>query len=205
MLFQSQPQELEPDFWILPGFSQGEPLLDEIQAVIACAPLRHLIVPGGRRMAVAMSNCGSVGWTSDIKRYHYTSTDPLTDQPWPEMPALFLRVARSAANAVGWPNFQPDCCLINQYAPGAGLGLHQDRDELDHTQPIVSISIGEPCKFILGGLKRNDPMRSVALQDGDVMVWGGRSRLRFHGIRPLPKPTSGTPCYRHNLTFRKAL
>jgi DNA oxidative demethylase len=205
MLFESQPQQLEPDFWILPGFYKGEPLLEEIRAVIACAPLRHLVVPGGRSMAVAMSNCGSVGWTSDIKGYRYTSTDPLSDLPWPDMPALFLRIAQSAADRVGWPNFQPDCCLINQYAPGAGLGLHQDRDELDHTQPIVSISIGEPCKFILGGLKRNDPVRSVPLQDGDVMVWGGQSRLRFHGVRPLAKPAGSSLTFRYNLTFRKAV
>lgn len=210
MLFASAPLELEIDFWLLPGFSRELALLDDVHKLIASAPLRHLVVPGGKRMAVAMSNCGQLGWTSDISGYRYASVDPMSGKPWPAMPKRFLDLAGSAARRVGWSEFSPDACLINQYAPGAGLGLHQDKDELDHTQPIVSVSIGASCKFILGGLHRNDPVRSVSLQHGDVLVWGGRSRLRFHGVRPLPKqPGASEDCrdgnYRYNLTFRKAL
>ncbi len=210
MLFAPTPLELEIDFWLLPGFSHELPLLDDISNVIASAPLRHLIVPGGKRMAVAMSNCGQLGWTSDRSGYRYSSVDPLSGKSWPAMPKRLLDLAVSAARSVGWSEFSPDACLINQYAPGAGLGLHQDKDELDHSQPIVSVSIGAPCKFILGGLHRNDPVRSVSLQHGDVLVWGGRSRLRFHGVRALPKQPdlSESHCdknYRYNLTFRKAL
>ncbi len=205
MLFASSPLELEIDFWLLPGFSRELPLVDDIANIIASAPLRHLIVPSGKRMAVAMSNCGQLGWTSDASGYRYSSVDPISGNPWPAMPRRFLELAQSAARSVGWAEFSPDACLINQYAPGAGLGLHQDRDELDHTQPIVSVSIGEPCRFILGGLHRQDPVRSVSLQHGDVMVWGGLSRLRFHGVRPLPKQPNLGERYRYNLTFRKAM
>jgi DNA oxidative demethylase len=205
MLFSSSPLELEADFWLLPGFSRDLPLLDDIANIIAAAPLRHLIVPGGKRMAVAMSNCGQLGWTSDSRGYRYTSVDPISGKTWPAMPKRFLDLAESAAHLVGWSRFTPDACLINRYAPGAGLGLHQDRDELDHSQPIVSVSIALPCKFILGGLRRQDPVRSVTLEHGDVMVWGGQSRLRFHGVRPLPKLSDLSESYRYNLTFRKAL
>jgi DNA oxidative demethylase len=205
MLFPPGPIELEKDFWLLPGLAAALPLLAEIESVVALAPLRHLIVPGGKRMAVAMSNCGPLGWTSDSSGYRYSPVDPLTQKPWPAMPALFQTLARSAALSAGWPDFSPDACLINQYGPLAGLGLHQDRDELDHSQPIVSVSIGLSCKFIIGGLERKSSVRSMALHHGDVMVWGGASRLRFHGVYPLPKQHGPIPQYRHNLTFRKAI
>lgn len=205
MLFASSPLELEDDFWLLPGFTRDLPLLEDIAKLVALAPLRHLVVPGGKRMTVSMSNCGQLGWTSDCGGYRYTRVDPLSGKPWPAIPKRFMDLAQSAALQVGWSGFTPDACLINQYAPGAGLGLHQDRDELDHTQPIVSVSIALPCKFILGGLQRNDPVRSVSLQHGDVMVWGGRSRLRFHGVRPLALQSSTSEPYRYNLTFRRAL
>ncbi|MEY4729930.1 MAG: Alpha-ketoglutarate-dependent dioxygenase [Pseudomonadota bacterium] len=200
MLFPVDPVELAPDFWLLSGFALGRPLREGIGSVIATAPFRHLIVPSGKKMAVAMSNCGPLGWTSSSRGYQYLPQDPDSQLPWPAMPDAFIQLAREAAATVGWKNYSPEACLINRYAPGAGLGLHQDRDELDLTQPIVSVSIGASCKFILGGLQRNDPVRSVALHDGDVVVWGGRSRLVFHGVRPLPATTKEL---RYNLTFRK--
>ena len=201
MLFSSSPQELAPDFWLLHGFALGRPLRASIDAVAAKAAFRHLVVPGGRQMAVAMTNCGPLGWTSNAKGYQYLPYDPLTQRPWPDMPDAFVQLAREAASAVGWPHYVPDACLVNRYAPGAGLGLHQDRDENDLRAPIVSVSIGASCKFILGGMKRNSPTQSLALHDGDVLVWGGQSRLIFHGVRPLP---AGTGAHRYNLTFRKA-
>jgi DNA oxidative demethylase len=205
MLFASPPLELATDVWLLTGFALGRPLREGIEAVTARAPFRHLIVPGGQRMAVAMSNCGPLGWTSSAQGYQYLPMDPDTGLAWPAMPPAFTSLAREAADTVGWPDYAPDACLINRYAPGAGLGLHQDRDERNHRQPIVSVSIGASCKFILGGLQRSSPVQSIALHDGDVMVWGGQSRLVFHGVRPLPQPAHATAAdERYNLTFRKA-
>jgi DNA oxidative demethylase len=201
MLFSSPPLLLAPDFWLLSGFALGRDLLTGIQDVARSAPFRHLVVPSGKAMAVAMTNCGPLGWTSSPKGYEYLPYDPATMQPWPAMPQSFTQLAREAAVTAGWPEFSPDACLVNRYAPGAGLGLHQDRDELDLRAPIVSVSIGASCKFIVGGLQRNSPTKSLDLHDGDVMVWGGRSRLVFHGVRPLP--ASGSEM-RFNLTFRKA-
>ena len=200
MLFVCAPTELAPDVWLLHGFALGRPLREGIDAVTRAAPFRHLIVPGGQKMAVAMTNCGALGWTSSPQGYQYLPTDPDSGLPWPAMPQPFTALAREAAACVGWPAHAPDACLVNRYAPGAGLGLHQDRDENDHRAPIVSVSIGASCKFILGGLQRNSPTRSVSLHDGDVMVWGGQSRWVFHGVRPLPLGSA----VRYNLTFRKA-
>jgi DNA oxidative demethylase len=199
MLFNTTPIELAPDAWLLHGFARGRALQEGIAAVTRSAPLRHLIVPGGKQMAVAMSNCGRLGWTIDARGYRYTPHDSLSGLPWPAMPAEFVALAQEAARAAGWRDYVPDACLINRYAPGAGLGLHQDRDELDLQVPIVSVSIGAPCKFIVGGLTRTGPVQSVALHDGDVVVWGGRSRLMYHGVRPLPRDSA----VRYNLTFRK--
>jgi DNA oxidative demethylase len=173
MLFASAPQELAPDVWLLHGFALGRPLREGIAAVSASAGFRHLVVPSGKPMAVAMTNCGPLGWTSSARGYRYLPHDPDTQQPWPAMPEAFSSLAREAAAAAGWPGFAPDACLVNRYAPGAGLGLHQDRDEHDLRAPIVSVSIGASCKFILGGMQRNSPVQSIALHDGDVMVWGG--------------------------------
>jgi DNA oxidative demethylase len=200
MLFASAPQELAPDVWLLHGFALGRSLREGIAAVSASAGFRHLVVPSGKPMAVAMTNCGPLGWTSSTRGYRYLPHDPDTQQPWPAMPEAFSALARKAAAAAGWPGFAPDACLVNRYAPGAGLGLHQDRDEHDLRAPIVSVSIGASCKFVLGGMQRNSPVQSIALHDGDVMVWGGRSRLVYHGVRPLPKGSE----LRYNLTFRKA-
>jgi DNA oxidative demethylase len=200
MLFASDPVELAPGFWHLHGYALGRPLREGIECVSSAAPFRHLVVPSGQPMAVAMTNCGALGWTSSPQGYQYLPYDPDSQQPWPAMPAAFIKLAREAAAAVGWAGFAPDACLVNRYAPGAGLGLHQDRDERNLGAPIVSVSIGASCKFIIGGLQRSDPTRSVTLHDGDVMVWGGASRLIFHGVRPLP----ATSDIRYNLTFRTA-
>jgi DNA oxidative demethylase len=200
MLFASAPQEIAPDVWLLHGFASGKPLREGIAAIAAAAAFRHLVVPSGQPMAVAMTNCGPLGWTSSSQGYRYLPHDPDTLLPWPAMPEAFSALAHEAAASAGWPAFAPDACLVNRYAPGAGLGLHQDRDENDLRAPIVSVSIGASCKFILGGLQRSSPVQSFALHDGDVMVWGGRSRLVYHGVRPLPKDSGS----RYNLTFRKA-
>jgi alkylated DNA repair protein (DNA oxidative demethylase) len=164
-----------------------------------------MITPGGYRMSVAMSNCGALGWTSDRSGYRYSPVDPESGKPWPAMPAALRRLAESAAAEAGFPSFAPDACLINRYQAGAKLSLHQDRDETDYSQPIASVSLGLPAVFQWGGMKRADRPVRVHLRHGDVVVWGGEDRLRFHGVTPLKEgnhPVTGP--YRINLTFRKA-
>nr|WP_211877174.1 DNA oxidative demethylase AlkB [Plastoroseomonas hellenica] len=181
-------------------------LLPAVAAVTAAAPFRHLVTPGGFTMSVAMTNCGAAGWVSDRSGYRYDSRDPESGRPWPAMPECFRALAEAAAAEAGYPGFAPDACLINRYAPGARLSLHQDRNERDLAQPIVSVSLGLPARFQFGGLKRTDPIATYALRHGDVAVWGGPSRLRFHGVATLKDgehPKLGR--MRINLTFRGAL
>lgn len=193
---------------LLGGFAlpMEAPLLAALDAVAAEAPFRHMVTPGGFTMSVAMTNCGAAGWVTDRGGYRYDAIDPGSRRPWPAMPAAFDELARRAAEAAGFGGFAPDACLINRYEPGARLSLHQDRNERDIGAPIVSVSLGLPATFLFGGPKRSDPARRVALRHGDVAVWGGPSRLAFHGILPLADgehPVLGRR--RVNLTFRQAL
>lgn len=179
---------------------------NQVQTVAASAPFRRMRVPGGGAMSAAMTNCGGAGWVSDGGGYRYSRTDPESGAPWPAMPPLFMELAAKAAELAGFPGFEPDVCLINRYEPGARMGLHQDRDERDFTQPIVSFSLGMPAVFLWGGARRRDPVERITLNSGDVVVWGGPERLFFHGIAPIAKgahPLTGA-C-RINLTLRKAL
>lgn len=198
-------EELAPGAWVLHHFAQEQApsLLAEIAAITAVAPFRHLITPGGYRMSVAMSNCGSVGWVSDARGYRYSPIDPLTEMRWPAMPESFMALAISAARQAGFLHFQPNACLINRYDVGARLSLHQDKDELDLRQPIVSVSLGLPAVFQFGGTSREAQCQKVLLSEGDVVVWGGPSRLNYHGVLPVKagfSPSAGA--YRINLTFR---
>lgn len=193
--------------WLLQGFASkvAVDVLAAIDTIAEHAPWRHMVVPGGHEMSVAMTNCGPYGWVSDRSGYRYASHDPLTGEPWPPMPALLLELAKAAASQAGYSAFTPDACLINRYAAGARMGLHQDRDERDMAQPIVSVSLGLPATFLFGGLRRSDKTQRLLVQHGDIVVWGGPDRLRYHGIQPLKQgrhPLSGP--YRFNLTFRKA-
>jgi alkylated DNA repair protein (DNA oxidative demethylase) len=201
------PVPLEPGAVVLPGFALdcAEALLQAVDAVAAQAPWRHLVTPGGQRMSVAMTNCGDLGWVSDRAGYRYSPTDPDTQRAWPALPPCLGALARRAAEAAGHDRFEPDACLVNRYAAGSRLSLHQDRDERDFGHPIVSVSLGLPAIFLWGGATRAGKTRRVALLHGDVVVWGGPARLHFHGIQPLADghhPLTGP--YRINLTFRKA-
>jgi alkylated DNA repair protein (DNA oxidative demethylase) len=192
---------------VLQAFAEGESpiLIAAVEAISRVAPFRHMITPGGFRMSVAMTNCGSVGWVSDVDGYRYDPIDPDTVRPWPAIPAIFLDLARRAAATVGFENFAPDACLINRYEPGARLTLHQDKDERDFAAPIVSVSLGLPAVFLFGGRTRGDRLRRIRLESGDVVVWGGPSRLAFHGVAPLADGEhSLTGRSRINLTFRRA-
>ncbi len=176
-----------------------------IGKVLQQAPLRHMIIAGGSAMSVQMSNCGRLGWVSDRGGYRYSAVDPETDEPWPDMPEIFSAIACAAAATAGYPDFRPDACLINSYAIGARMGLHQDRDERDFRAPIVSVSLGLPAVFLFGGNVRSDKPLAVPLAHGDVVVWGGPARQRFHGVRPIRAGDHAlTGSCRFNLTLRKA-
>jgi DNA oxidative demethylase len=181
-------------------------LLAAVRQIAAAAPFRQMTTPGGYRMSVAMTNCGRAGWITDRKGYRYAALDPLTEQPWPAMPAVFQDLAERAAAAAGFDGFAPDSCLINRYEPATRLSLHQDRNERDFAAPIVSVSLGLPAVFLFGGLRRGDRPRRVPLASGDIVVWGGPARLAFHGVDPLAEGDHKlTGNCRINLTFRKAL
>jgi alkylated DNA repair protein (DNA oxidative demethylase) len=199
---------LTPGAVLLRGYARdiAPSLLEAIGEVARQAPFRFMTTPGGYRMSVAMTNCGAAGWTTDHHGYRYGSSDPASGKLWPKMPDIFARLAREAAASAHFTGFAPDACLINRYDPGSRLSLHQDRDERDFSAPIVSVSLGLPAVFLFGGNKRADRPLKVPLAHGDVVVWGGAARLRFHGVAPLKDgehPLLGR--HRINLTFRKAL
>jgi alkylated DNA repair protein (DNA oxidative demethylase) len=201
-------EQLADGAMLLAGFARGAAaqLVDAVGKVAAHAPFRRMVTPGGKQMSVAMTNCGAAGWVTDRRGYRYDPVDPQSGRPWPSMPEPFRSLAERAAAAGGFADFSPDACLVNRYEPGARLTLHQDRDEQDFAQPIVSVSLGLPAVFLFGGAKRGDRPRRIRLESGDVVVWGGPARLTFHGIDPLADgddPLTGR-C-RINLTFRKAL
>jgi len=209
-LFAAQPRDepLAAGAVMLGAFAVADApmLLAAVESIAAAAPFRRMATPGGWRMSVAITNCGAVGWVSDRRGYRYDRLDPESAKPWPAMPPIFADLAARAAAASGFRGFAPDACLINRYVPGARMALHQDRDELDFAQPIVSVSFGLPATFLFGGAQRTDKPRRVLLQHGDAVVWGGPARLVFHGVAPLKAgdhPALGAE--RINLTFRKAL
>src|SRR5262245_7541086 len=185
--------------------SEAPGLLADLHGVLTEAPLRHMVTPGGFRMSVAMTNCGALGWVSDSNGYRYDAVDPEGGRRWPAMPASFLAVVRRAAAEAGSPAFEPDACLINRYEVGSRLTLHQDRNERDFSQPIVSVSLGLPAVFLFGGRKRIDKTQRVPLAHGDVVVWGGPSRLNHHGVLALKDGQHAlTGRCRINLTLRRA-
>jgi alkylated DNA repair protein (DNA oxidative demethylase) len=202
-----QCERIGPSAVVLRGFALPyvDELLPEIAGIEAVAPFRNMVTPGGFTMSVALTNCGALGWTTDRRGYRYAETDPDTQRPWPAMPVPFARLAHEAAEAAGFAGFKPDACLINRYRPGARMSLHQDKDERDFSAPIVSVSLGMPATFLFGGHKRSDKTLKVQLYHGDVVVWGGVDRLRYHGVMPLkhvPHPLLGS--MRINFTFRQA-
>ncbi|MBS1822381.1 MAG: DNA oxidative demethylase AlkB [Acidobacteria bacterium] len=201
-------EQLAEGITLLRGFCRDEApaLLDAIAEVAALSPFRRMIVPGGHTMSVAMTNVGALGWTTDRTGYRYTARDPMTGNAWPAMPAALLSLAQRAAAAGGFPGFTTNACLINRYAAGARLSLHQDKNERDYAHPIVSVSLGLPATFLLGTLHRTDTPRRIRIEHGDVLVWGGPARLVYHGVAPIRQGTHPlTGESRFNLTFRRAV
>jgi DNA oxidative demethylase len=192
---------------LLRGFARAieAELIADLRAIVAQAPFRHMVTPGGHQMSVAMTNCGRIGWVTDRTGYRYDASDPDAAKPWPAMPPSFRDLAARAALQAGFEAFAPDACLVNRYAPGARMSLHQDKDELDLAAPIVSVSLGLPATFMFGGLQRSDKTRRFRLEHGDIAVWGGPARLAFHGVAPLADGDHAVMGrQRINLTFRKA-
>ena len=205
---EAQPsrEEIADGAVLLRGFVRPieSELIEAVRAIVAQSPFRRMTTPGGHLMSVAMTNCGERGWITDHTGYRYDPIDPRTGVPWPAMPQVFRDLARSAAEQGGFKDFSPDACLVNRYEPGTRLSLHQDKDELDYSAPIVSVSLGLPATFLFGGLARADKPRRYRLVHGDVVVWGGPSRLAYHGVAPLADgehPLLGRK--RINLTFRR--
>lgn len=200
-------EQIGEQSYVLRGFALPwlDRLLTELESVLNAAPFRQMITPGGFTMSAAMSSCGIWGWTTDRSGYRYTRQDPLSGKPWPDMPEVFFQLAQAAAREAGFEDFVPDACLINRYVPGAKMSLHQDKDETSYEAPIVSVSLGLPAMFLFGGFERSDKSQRVPLLHGDIVVWGGVDRLRFHGVLPIKEgqhPRLGEQ--RINFTFRTA-
>jgi DNA oxidative demethylase len=200
-------EEMAPGAFLLRGYalaSEAE-LLAGVREVAGAAPFRKMVTPGGYQMSVAMTNCGELGWITDRTGYRYDAIDPESGKAWPAMPEAFRTLAEDAAAAAGFSGFRPDACLINRYEPGAKLSLHQDKDERDFTQPIVSVSLGIPGVFLFGGFRRGEKTARWPVRHGDVVVWGGPARLRYHGVMTIKNAEHASfGRARVNLTFRKA-
>lgn len=188
------------------NYVDSEVFYNHIMKMSKIAPFRHMITPGGKRINVSITNAGDVGWYSDRKGYRYSKIDPLSGNSWPALPQIFIKTACAVATKSGFDNYMPDSCLINCYEPAVRLTPHQDQDEKDFNQPIVSLSIGVSAIFQLYGNKRGGTPKNIILNDGDILVFGGPARRYFHGVKKLDldsHPLTGSK--RYNLTFRKAL
>ena len=206
MLF-AESEELALGAVVLRGAvaDDAESVLAELPRLAASSPFRRVTTTTGKAMSVEMTNCGAVGWVSDQRGYRYEESDPISGRAWPPMPESFRQLATRLAKQAGYEYYEPDTCLINKYSVGSKMGMHQDRDERDFGQPIVSVSLGLPIMFKFGGKTRTESTIKVQLHHADVVVFGGVARLAFHGVGTLRKgshPLTGD--VRYNLTFRVA-
>lgn len=207
-LFSQQRPDIEeiyPNVFVLANFTSPEQLLPWVDQVTQEAPFRHMMTPIGHYTGIQLTNCGDLGWESDQHGYRYSKQDPHSGQAWPAMPSIFLKLGQAAAEKTGYKGFKPDACLINRYRIGDKLGSHQDKNEKDFSWPIVSVSLGLAAEFQIFGKTRSGKLLDYRLISGDVMVWGGDSRLIYHGVKKLkPDPLQPHLNHRINLTLRKA-
>jgi alkylated DNA repair protein (DNA oxidative demethylase) len=198
-------QQIAPDIWLLSNFVDTKPLLSLVDTITQSSPFRKMLTPNGHYTGVAATNCGKFGWVSDKTGYRYSPIDPINKNQWPALPSTFEQLAKDAAKSADFENFCPDACLINRYLIGTKLGSHQDKNEVNFKQPIVSVSIGLPAIFQIFGSQRSGKAINVQLYDGDVMVWGNSSRLIYHGVKALTENSlDPNQKQRINLTFRKS-
>ena len=189
----------------MPGYFDRpaqEALVATLREALAKAPLYTPVMPkSGRPFTVRMSNLGPLGWVSNREGYRYQPTHPETGEPWPAIPPMVMDVWHQVSDY----GHEPQACLVNYYREGARLGLHRDEDEEDFAAPVVSISLGDTAIFRIGGTERQGKTETLKLASGDVLVMGGASRLRYHGI---DRVLSGTSTLlkdggRLNLTLRR--
>ncbi|WP_017254309.1 DNA oxidative demethylase AlkB [Pseudomonas tolaasii] len=200
-------EQIGEESCVLRGFALPwiDRLLPELRRILTQSPFRQMVTPGGFTMSAALSSCGALGWTTDSTGYRYSALDPRSQQPWPAMPDTLRQLAILAAAEAEFSGFSPDACLINRYVPGAKMSLHQDKNERCYSAPVVSVSLGLPAIFLFGGHERSDKTRKISLFHGDIVVWGGVDRLRFHGVLPIKDGVhSVMGPQRINLTFRTA-
>ena len=196
---------MTPGLRYLPGYlglAAQKQLVEHLHAAVAEAPLFIPIMPRtGRPFSVRMTNLGSLGWVSDGAGYRYQPTHPETSKPWPPIPDSVLDIWRKLS---GYAH-GPEACLVNFYNQGARMGLHQDADEEDFTAPVISISLGDTAIFRIGGTERGGKTGTLKLSSGDLLVMGGPSRLRYHGIDRVLTGTSSLlkDGGRINLTLRR--
>jgi alkylated DNA repair protein (DNA oxidative demethylase) len=195
-------EEIFPGAVLMRGLAlpQDAEFFSAIEGILAAAPLRNATTPSGLPMSVMVSDCGA----PEAFRRRWDPSTSNARKMWPPIPRPLFDFSIRCAVRSGFPLFRPDACHINRYQAGTRLGLHQDRHEINFDQPIVSISLGLECIFLFGGIQRTDKTKRILLEHGDVIVWGGPSRMRFHGVQPLkPGHHPLTGPYRYNLTFRK--
>ncbi|WLH66234.1 DNA oxidative demethylase AlkB [Pseudomonas sp. FP2309] len=200
-------EQIGEQSYVLRGYALRwiERLLPELRRGLAQSPFRQMVTPGGFTMSAALSSCGALGWTTDTTGYRYSPLDPRNQRPWPALPDALRELAVQAAAEAGFREFAPDACLINRYVPGAKMSLHQDKNERDYSAPVVSVSLGLPAIFLFGGHARSDKAKKISLFHGDVVIWGGVDRLRFHGVMPIKEGTHPIMgAQRINLTLRTA-
>ena len=193
---------------LLRGFARPveAELIAGIDAIVAQAPFRHMVTPGGHQMSVAMTNCGSVGWVTDRSGYRYDGVDPESGTAVAGDAAVVSRAGRASGGRGGLRRLcagcLPDQPLRARRAHVAASGQGRARF---CSAPIVSVSLGLPAIFLFGGLQRSDKPRRFRLEHGDIVVWGGPSRLFFHGVAPLADGEHALlGRQRINLTFRKS-
>jgi DNA alkylation damage repair protein AlkB len=183
-------------------------LADECRALIdGPVPAYVPIVRGGGKMHVRML-CLGRHWNGKTYTYEPTRSD-FDGLAVPPLPPTFAALARDAARAAGW-TLDADLCILNYYERGGRMGLHQDKDESPQSLaaglPVVSVSLGDTAQFLFGGLRRRDPVEAMPLESGDVFVFGGPARLRYHGVSRViagSAPAALEIRGRFNLTFRQ--
>ena len=173
--FAHYPNYFSPD--------QQARLIKAVKDGVALAPFFVPRMPRtGQPLSVVMSNFGPLGWVTDKDRgYRYDPVHPKTQKPWPAMPQALLDLWDDVTD---FPE-RPEACLINWYREGNKMGAHIDNDEQEARAPVVSVSLGDPAMFRMGGPSRGGVTKGLKLLSGDVVVMGGASRFCYHSVSKI--------------------